>query len=279
MSKSHKQLISINSVALSAKLINKIYKVYKIPRSERFYINTIIFKFIYKLRKLNDLLDRYKILIDFRTLKKFIYCCIKEINSFLSMNISHQKVVQLFLKSIGHLNFKEDSLMSFTNLQIDCCKKNKEYILNQCSPLLIKSNKPTIMSLSTLFNFFYQKNIRYIPLELLVILVSDAQKIFYNNKELFNGSSQFNKFLLENAIKLRVKTFGNKINVIGNNLHLRDKPPVKNSINEIQFLSFISSITCSLPFLTDFFGYENWYKIFPLEQESDEYIQFDVYHF
>ena len=274
------QTITINSITCWSKLIKGIFSYYKIPVNERFYIKSIFFKKFYKLRKINELLEKEEIIIEYEILKKIIHSCIVEINNYLELEISYQRILNLFLKNLGFINLKENIQLNFTNLLIDCSSKNKTHLFAQCEPLLTRNNKPTQWVMKTLFKFLYKKEIKTIPFELIIILIADAQKIYSYNKELFIGTNVFKNYLMEEAITLKIKQIGDRIYLEKDNFYFRNEPYKKTDL-KVQLFTMLHSITFSLPYLVDYFGHINWYKnfMFHKEEEFENYVEFNVLDF
>lgn len=281
MSKNHEQqTITVNSITCFSKLIKSIFISHKIPINKQFYIKSIFFKKFYKLRKINDLLEENEVIIQYKLLKKVIYSCIIEINNFLEYKISYQKVLNQFLKELGFLKLNEDVQLNLTNLSIECSSKNKTSILTQCEALISKNNKPSKWAIKTLFRFLYSKETKSIPFELIIILIADAQKIYEYNKKLFIGTSAFNTHIMEEAISLRLKQFGDIIYLDNQSFYYKNEPYKKMHL-EVQLFGISNSITFSLPYLIDYFGHSSWYKsfIFYKQEEFEDYLKFNVNDF
>lgn len=281
MSKNCEQeAISVNYINCWSKLIKGIFSYYKIPINERFYIKSIFFKKFYKLRKINELLEEKEIIIEYQILKKIIHSCVVEINNYLELEISYQKVLNIFLKNLGVINLKENVQLNFTNLSINCMSKNKVSVLTQCEPLVSKNNNPSKWAISTLFKFLFGKENKTVPFELVMILIADAQKIYSYNKEFFVGTNVYKVHLIEESIMLRIKQIGDVIYSNNDCFYYRNEPYKKTDL-DIQFLNLFSFGTFSLPYLVDYFGHSSWYKsfIFNKKEEFENYVKFNVLDF
>ena len=273
--------INVNTVACFGKSIKEIYKIYKIPKNERFYVESIVFKFFYKFRKINSKLEKEVMVITYASFKKFIGLCIQEINEYMDRNLSSQKVIHVFLKYFGHISLNNEDTVVFSNLLINCEKRNMTYILNQCSQIISKTNCINKCTMGTLYRFLYNFMNKRIPFELILILLSDAQKIYYYNKELFSeGSSTHKSWMMELALTSQLEEFGDIITWNDGDFAVRNEVPTEDDVN-FQFMNGFRGITYSLPYMVDYFGYDNWYIcFFPHKEENNKkYFKFDLNDF
>lgn len=254
--------ITVNAPQFFGKSFNEVYKIYKVPKEETYAISSLFFKKLYKIRKENELLNSDTIHMKYELFKKIIYKYCQMITDYLDIKVQHQKVLSIFLKNINHLSLKKDDLIVINELTFFYSKSTAK-MLSQCSPIIAKSNNVNKCAIKVLRMLVYRSNKEELPLELALILLFDAQTIYYIHDRLFDrGTNVYKTHTLELAILMRLaETPYGTIYFNDESYYLRDKIP---STDDIDFINSANNKgnTFSLPYLIDYFGHKVWYEDF-----------------
>lgn len=255
-------IITVNASQFFGKSFNDIYKIYNVPKEETYEISSLFFKKLYKIRKENELLNSDVIHIKYTLFKRIIHKHCQMMSKYLNIKVQQQKVLSIFLKNLNRLSLKKDDIITINKLTFFYSKSTAK-MLSQCSPLIAKSNNINKCAIKVFRILVYGSNKEHLPIELALILLFDAQTIYYIYDKLFEGGNNTYKiYMLELAILMCLgETPFGTIYFNEDSYYIRDNIP---NADDIDFINSVNNKgnTFSLPYLIDYFGHKVWYEYF-----------------
>lgn len=268
--KQDQTVLTIHAATFFGKSLKEVYKFYNIEKENTYVISCLFFKNLYKIRKLNNVLDNDYVELNYKVLKRIIYRLHQVMSAYLDMEVKHAKVLSLFVKHLMYVSLKSDDIIRIVKFRF-AYSSNTLNMLSQLSPLIAKSNIVNQCAIKTLERFVNRTYKNEIPLELAFILLLDAQTIYYIYDKLFaKGTKAYKTYMIESALlmKLGETPFAT---IIYNDTEIfhRNNPP---EANDIDFKNIINNkgSTFSLPYITDYFGHKAWYDSFFTHHEVNE---------
>lgn len=265
-----------------AKVLKKISQTYQIRNINYYELLTIFFKLLYLSRRTNSCLNADIFEISYSDFKKLIHIFTNNLKYYFEEDIKYQKVLNIFLKQIGLISNTNTSEIIFKDLQIDTKETSKIYLLNQISDFIPKTNKINRYAIYSLKNFMINHKSNKIPIEIFLILVSNAQFIHFKNTAFFKeGTNVFKEYYLMEGLMCKILVFPiGTFNVFNAFLSVStlNEIPSKND-TYFKTVMYNKDITFSLPYMIDFFGHKFWYNSFFLEKPSKDSFKFKLENF
>lgn len=270
LTKSEQTVLTINAPTFFGKSLKEAYRFYNIKKEDSYSISSIFFKNLYKIRKDNKVLENDFFQLKYKVLKRIIYNLHEVISIYLDIEVKHAKVLSFFIKHLMRVSLKNDDVIRIANLKF-YYSKNTIKMLSQLSPIIAKTNIVNQCAIKTFRRFANRTNKEDLPLELSLILLCDAQTIYYVYDSLFNkGTKSYKTYMLESALLMQLAEtpFGTIYHNDSQIFH-RNNPP---EVDDFDFTNAANNKgnAFSLPYLLDYFGHQVWYDSFFPNQEVNE---------